>query len=119
MLNGVILKLSSYSCQYDSIIPPDFGYVNTEARSFPPYKARDVVSLGFLCRNIHLIHIFFPQPPLLIAVRFSLVFCFFFFFLPLSHSFYLFFQLDGVCDGDSGGREINRPCGLLFLPRQP
>lgn len=118
MLNGVILKLSSYSCQYDSIILPDFGYANTEARSFPPYKARDVVSLGFLCRNIHLIHIFFPQPALLIAVRLGLV-VWFFFFLPLSHSFPLFFQLDGVCDGDSGGREINRLFGLLFLPGQP
>ena len=96
MLNGVILKLSSYSCQYDSIIPPDFGYVNTEAWSFPPYKARDVVSLGFLCRNIHLIHIFFfsPQPALLIAVMFGLVF---FPLLSLFLSLTLFSSIYEVC----------------------
>lgn len=118
MLNGVILKLSSYGCQYDSIIPLDFGYVNTEARSFPPYKARDVVSLGFLCRNIHLIHIFFPQPALLIAERFGLVFLF---LSPPSLSCFpsSLPSRRCVCDGDSEGREINRLFGLPFLPRQP
>lgn len=98
MLNGVILKLSAYSRRYDSVIPPDFGYVNTEARSFPPYKAGDVVSLGLLCRNIHLIHIFFfffPQPALLIAVMFGLVF--FFPPPPFSLTLTLFSSIYEVC----------------------
>lgn len=115
MLNGVILKLSSHSCQYDSIIPPDFSYVNTEAQSFPPYKARDVVSLGFLCRNIHLIPIFFPPAasPNCSQVWFSCDA----FFPFLSHSFPFLFLLGDVCDGGSRGREINRQLGLLFLPQ--